>query len=79
MLYITYTYRRQWVSTGQAGITTPKTDLHAKKAMLGLCWRVNEIIHLEILSHGWTITADLCCQRLNRITGKLKEKPDRVH
>ncbi|CAF5151551.1 unnamed protein product, partial [Rotaria magnacalcarata] len=31
MLYINCTYHRQWLSAGQTGVATPKSDLHPKK------------------------------------------------
>ena len=30
VLYINYAHRRQWLSVGQTGVATPKTDLHPR-------------------------------------------------
>ena len=79
MLYINYTYHRQWLSAGQTGVATPKPDLHPKKVMLSVWWGVKGIIHWEILLDGCSITADLYCQQLDRVAAKLKGKQDRIY
>ena len=43
VLYINYTHRRQWLSAGQTGVATPKTDPHPKMVMLSVWWRANGI------------------------------------
>jgi hypothetical protein len=60
--YVNYTHRRQWLSVGETGVATPKTDSYPKKVMLSVWWRVNRIIHWEILPNGCIITAVLYCQ-----------------
>ena len=45
VLYINYSRRRQWLSVGQTGVATPKTDLHPKKVMLSVWWEVKGILH----------------------------------
>ncbi|CAF3333794.1 unnamed protein product [Rotaria socialis] len=45
VLYINYTHRRQWLSSGQTGVATSKADLHPKKVMLSVWSGVNGIIH----------------------------------
>jgi hypothetical protein len=79
VLYIDYTHRRQWLSAGQTGVATPKTDLHPKKAMLSVWWGVNGIIHWEVLPNDCTITADLYCQHFDRVAEKLNGKRDRIY
>jgi histone-lysine N-methyltransferase SETMAR len=78
VLYINCTHRRQWLSAGQTGTATPKTDPHPKKVMLSVWWSVNGIIHWKLLPNGCTITADLYCQQLDRLAEKLKGKQDRI-
>ena len=36
VLYTNCTHRRQWLSAGQTGAATPKTDPHPKKVMLSM-------------------------------------------
>ncbi|CAF4264902.1 unnamed protein product [Rotaria magnacalcarata] len=79
VLYINYTHRRQWISSGQTGVATPKADLHPKKVMLSIWWGVYGIIHWEILPNGCTITAELYCQQLGRVAEKLKGTQDRIY
>ncbi|CAF1475166.1 unnamed protein product [Adineta ricciae] len=69
----------QWLEAGQTGVATPKDDLHPKKIMLSVWWGVKGIIHWEILPAGCTITADLCCQQLDRVAAKLQGKQDKVY
>ena len=59
VLYINSTRRRQWLSVGQTGVATPKTDLHPKEVMLSVWWVVKGVIHWQTLANGCTITADL--------------------
>ena len=49
------------------------------KVMMNVWWGVNGIIHWEILSSGCTMTADLSCQQVDRVTGKFKGKQDRIY
>ena len=48
------------------------------KVMLSVWWGVNGIIHWEILSSGFTMTTELSCQQLDRVTEKFKGKQDRI-
>ena len=79
VLYINYKHRRQWLSPGETDTATPKSYLHSKKVMLSIWWRVNGIIHWEILSSSCIMTADLYYQQLDQITQKFKEKQDRIY
>ena len=79
VLYINYTRGRQWLSAGQIGVATPKTAPHPKKLMLSVWWGIKGVIHWEVLPNGYTITADLYCQQLDRVPEKLKGKQDRVY
>ena len=79
VLYINYTRGRQWLSAGQIGVATPKTDPHPKKLMLSVWWGIKGVIHWEVLPNGYAITADLYCQQLDRVAEKLKGKQDRVN
>jgi histone-lysine N-methyltransferase SETMAR len=79
VLYINYTRGRQWLSAGQIGVATPKTDPHPKKLMLSVWWGIKGVIYWEVLPNGYTITADLYCQQLDRVAEKLKGKQDRVY
>lgn len=40
---------------------------------------VNEILHGELPPNGYTITADLYCQQLDRLAEKLGGKQDRIN
>jgi hypothetical protein len=46
--------------------------------MLKFWWRVWGIIHWELLSTGCIIIAALCCQQLDQVAAKIKEKKDRI-
>ena len=47
--------------------------------MLSIWWRINGIIHWEILSGGCNMTAELYCQQLDRFAEKLREEQDRIY
>lgn len=47
--------------------------------MLSVWWGVNRIIQWEIVRNGYTITADLYCQQLDRVAEKLKGGQDRIY
>ena len=79
MLDINYKHRRQWLSAGETGMATPKSDLRPKKVMLSVWWGVNGIIHWKILSSDCTMNTDLYCQQLDRVTEKLKGEKDRIY
>jgi histone-lysine N-methyltransferase SETMAR len=74
MLYVNQTRNRQWLGNGQTAAATPKDDLHPKKIMVSVWWRVRGIIHWELLPTGCTITADLYCQQLDQVTANLQGK-----
>ena len=77
VLYINYKHRRQWLSAGETGTTTPKSDLHPKEVIVW--WGVKGIIHWEILLSGCIMIADLYCQQRDRVTEKFKGKQDRIY
>jgi hypothetical protein len=79
VLYINYAHRRQWLSVGQTGVATPKTDLHPKKVMLSVWWGVKVVIHWETLRNGCNITTDLYCQQLDWVAHELEGKQDRIY
>ncbi|CAF1688347.1 unnamed protein product, partial [Adineta ricciae] len=79
VLYVNHTRKRQWLGAGQAGVATPKNELHPKKIMLSVWWSVKGIIHWEILPAGCTVTADLYCQQLDRVAAKLHGEQDRIY
>jgi hypothetical protein len=76
VLYIDCARRRQWLSVGQTGVATPKTDLHPKNVMLSDWWRVEGVIHWETLRNDCTIIADLYCQQLDRVAQKNQGKTE---
>jgi histone-lysine N-methyltransferase SETMAR len=78
VLYVNHTRNRQWLGAGQTGVATPKNDLHPKMIMLSVWWGVRGIIHWELLPTDCTITADLCCEQLDRVTAKLQGKQDKI-
>ena len=79
VLYVNHTRKRQWLGTGETGIATPKNDLHLRKIILNVWWRVRDGTHWELLSNGCNIAADLYCQQLDCVAAKLQRKQDRVY
>lgn len=78
VLYVNHTRKRQWLTSEEEGIPTPKAELHPKKIMLCIWWSVHGIIHWELLPKNTTITANLYCQQLEIVAQKLVGKQDKV-
>ena len=79
VLYVNHTRRRQWLSTGETGVATPRQEPYSKKVLLSVWWGVQGITYWELLPNGYTINSDLYCQQLDRVAEKLKRKQDRVY
>jgi len=79
VLYINYMHQRQWLSPGQRGMDTPRTQLTTKKALLSVWWNSTGVIHWELLPSGHTVNAVVYCQQLDRVAEKLKGKQDLVY
>ena len=78
ILYVNHTRKRQWLSIGQTGVTTPKVDLHSKKVMLCVWWGARGIIHWELLPINSTVTAETYCMQLDSVAEKLKRNNQEV-
>jgi histone-lysine N-methyltransferase SETMAR len=63
--------KKQWLSPGQASLTTPKPEQHRKKVMLCVWWDQKGIIYYEILEPKQTVNADLYSQQLTRLSQAL--------
>ncbi len=79
VMHINHTRKRQWLGAGQIGVPTPKNNIHPKKMMLSVGWRVRGIIHWKLLPTGCIFTADLYCQQWDRIATKLQGKQDKIN
>lgn len=78
VLYVNHTRKRQWLSTHESGVPTPKADLHPKKVMISVWWSVKGIVHWELLPRGLTLTADYYCAQLDRVADELRGKQEKV-
>lgn len=54
----------QWLSPGQRGVSTPRPNRFAPKAMLIVFWNREGPIHWDLLEAGETINAELYCEHL---------------
>lgn len=79
VLYVNYARRKQWLSSGERGVDTPKPGLHPKKVMLSVWWNIRGVVHWELLPPNTTITAEIYCEQLDRLALKLKKKQDKVY
>ena len=66
--------KRQWLGRGEQPKTTPKPDIHGKKAMLCVWWSVKGLVHFELLNPGQTVTAELYAQQLTRVDHALRRQ-----
>lgn len=74
VLYENPKRKRQWLSSNQTAIATPKPGLHPKKALLSVWWNARGIVHFEVLRPGQTINADFYCEQLDRLNQALIKK-----
>lgn len=64
--------KRQWLSKSEQPQTTPKPEIHGKKALLCVWWNSKGLVYMEVLEHGQTVTADLYAQQLSRVDQALR-------
>jgi [histone H3]-lysine36 N-dimethyltransferase SETMAR len=77
--YATHARKRQWLSSDQAGVSTPKPDRFALKTLLSVWWGIKGVVHWELLQPGETVDAKKYCQQLDEVAKKLKGKQDEVY
>ena len=66
--------QKQWLSPGQAAITTPKPGIYRKKVRLCVWWDQKGVIYWELLEPKETVTANLYSQQLMRLSQALERK-----
>jgi len=77
ILYVNHTRKRQWVKSDQRPLPTPKPEIHQKKVMLSVWWGVRGVVYWELLPDNTTVTADVYCAQLEKLSERLSsERPD---
>lgn len=66
--------KRQWLSRGEAPISTAKSNFRGKKVLLCVWWGMTGVIHYELLQAGQTVNAQLYCDQITRLNEKITEK-----
>ena len=66
--------RKAICDRGQPSQSTPKRNIHGKKAMLCIWWDHKGVIYHELLKPGQTITGDLYKERMIRLSRALHQK-----
>jgi [histone H3]-lysine36 N-dimethyltransferase SETMAR len=80
VLYVNVKKRKQWLSSGQRPVPMPKPGLHPQKIMLCIWWDMRGVVHWELLDPNLTITADVYCQQLVRLSQALvRNRPSLVN
>ena len=80
LLDINYKHRRQWVSAGERGTATPKSDRHTNESDAECLMKSQSDYSLgNFFKWFCTMTADLSCQQVDRVTEKLKKKQNRIY
>lgn len=74
ILYTNVKRKSSWVDSGSPSVPAARPGLHPKKIMLSVWWDSEGIIHWELLPDGYTITADVYCEQLDRVQEALREK-----
>lgn len=67
-LYTNIKRRRQWLDKKDLPSPCAKQNLHPLKILLSVWWNMDGIIHWELLDRNATITADVYCQQLRRLS-----------
>lgn len=63
--------RRKWVDANAQPEPQPKADPHVKKNLLSVWWGIQGIVHWELLPDNSNINAEVYCDQLLRVKGKL--------
>jgi histone-lysine N-methyltransferase SETMAR len=66
--------KKQWLSSDQAPLQSPKPEIHRKKVMLCVWWDQKGIIYWELLEPKQTVTANVYSQQLMRLSQALETK-----
>lgn len=66
--------KKQWLDPGQPSISTPKPDIHGKKALLCVWWDMKGILYYELLEPHQTVNAERYGQQLRRLSAAIEEK-----
>lgn len=66
--------RKTICDPGQPSKSTPKRNIHGKKALLCIWWDQKGVIYHELLKSGQTVTGDLYREQMIRLSRALHEK-----
>lgn len=78
ILYLNRSRKRQWINAEEQPSNVPKADLHPRKIMMSIWWDVEGIIYYELLDDN-TVTAELYCNQLDRLSRAIAEKRPQKH
>ena len=67
VLYKNVQRKRSWSNRGQTPLSAPKDGSHPKKLMLCVWWDSKIIVYFELLQPNETVTAELYCERFERL------------
>lgn len=73
VLYVNVKRKHQWIDKEKTAEREVKRDLHPQKIMLCVWWDCKGVVWFELLPPNTTITANLYCQQLQRLSEKLSE------
>ncbi|KFD70093.1 hypothetical protein M514_17695 [Trichuris suis] len=62
------------MDSGQATTSTPKANIYGKKVLLCVWWDRHGVLYRELLKPGQTVTADVYCSQLRKLSQILREK-----
>ena len=79
ILYVNHSWKRQWLSVGQAVVSTPKPDKFGRKVILSVWWKMCGVILWKLLEPKKTVTSEKYCKQLEKVAKKLKGKQERVY
>ena len=70
VLYVNVNRKRQWLNKKEQPLKIPKPQLHPKKVMLCVWWKITGIVHFELLPNTM-VTAQIYADQLERVQASL--------
>ncbi|KFD60091.1 hypothetical protein M514_05576 [Trichuris suis] len=68
VLYDNPKRKKHWMGPGQATTSTPNANIHGKKVLLCVWWDHHGVLYHELLKPCQTVTADVYCSQLRKLS-----------
>lgn len=79
VVYDNISRKLQWVDIDEQPQPVAKPNMHPRKVMLSVWWDSEGVVYYELLPTNTTITAEVYCEQLERVSHALQQKrPNRT-